>query len=325
MTTPIHQSPQASTPGHLRPFNAQSDLKPVADLVELCFAETLDHDGRLVIRRMRAAAKRKGVLGWATVKAEWADMMLSGYVWEQNSQIVGNISLIPYHTKGKRIFLIANVAVHPDHRRRGIARKLTIEGIKHAQKQGVHRTWLHVREENKAALDLYQSLGYSERTRRTTWFSNPDYPTDFSSNGLSFGRPKKRYWSTQLSWLKKNYPLEISWHLNINSKALQPGFLGAINRFFYHGEVRQWIVVQGRKFSGALSWISSTSHADNLLLAAPPDADETILTSLLIHARTHLWTSRSLRLEYPARLNERAIQDAGFYTQQTLIWMSANH
>jgi ribosomal protein S18 acetylase RimI-like enzyme len=325
MPTPIHLPSQTADSKYLRPFKAQSDLKPVADLVELCFAETLDHDGRLVIRRMRAAAKRKGVLGWATVKTEWATTMLSGFVWEQDNKIVGNISLIPYISKGQRIFLIANVAVHPDYRRIGIARKLTIEGIAHARRKGIHRTWLHVREENEAALDLYQSLGYSERSRRTTWFSNPDYPTTFSANGLRFDKPRKRYWKVQLKWLKNNYPTEISWHLYINSRALQPGVMGAINRFFYHGKVKQWIVLQGKSILGALSWISSTSHADNLLLAAPPETNESILTGLLIHARTHLWTSRTLRLDYPAHRNERAIQDAGFYAQQTLIWMSANH
>src|SRR3972149_2661349 len=107
--------PKAS---QLRPFDLRRDLLPVADLVELCFAESLDADGRLYIRQMRQAAAGPGMaLGSAT--------SMSGFVWVEEGSLVGNLSLIPHHYGRRRLYLIANVAVHPDHRRHGIARTLT--------------------------------------------------------------------------------------------------------------------------------------------------------------------------------------------------------
>ena len=42
---PLHHSE------NLRPFDARRDMQPVADLIETCFANTLDADGRGFIRR----------------------------------------------------------------------------------------------------------------------------------------------------------------------------------------------------------------------------------------------------------------------------------
>jgi hypothetical protein len=40
----------------LRPFDVRRDLNQVADLVEQCFADTLDPDGQHYLGQMRAAA-----------------------------------------------------------------------------------------------------------------------------------------------------------------------------------------------------------------------------------------------------------------------------
>ena len=44
----------------LRPFDVRRDMGPVADLVELCFADTLDPEGKRFIQRMRSAARNTG-------------------------------------------------------------------------------------------------------------------------------------------------------------------------------------------------------------------------------------------------------------------------
>ena len=107
---------------HLRPLNVLRDLSQVADLVELCFSQTMDSDGESYVRQMRRASRDQGWLQWATANAEHAaSVPLTGYVWEQDGRIIGNASIINFRQRGKRIALIANVAVHPDHRHRGIA------------------------------------------------------------------------------------------------------------------------------------------------------------------------------------------------------------
>ena len=61
--------------------------------------------------------------------------------------------------------------------------------------------------------------------------------------------------------------------------------------------------------------------ANNLWLAAPPEADETILRLLLAYARRQAPSKRALELDYPARQSSQAIREAGFVEQHTLIWM----
>lgn len=64
---------------------------------------------------------------------------------------------------------ILNVAVHPDFRRRGIARKL-IEWCWHRCPGEV---FLEVRESNAAARYFYESMGFTDIGHRPEYYSNP--------------------------------------------------------------------------------------------------------------------------------------------------------
>ena len=118
----------------MRPFDVRRDLAPVADLVEQCFADTLDPDGERYLEQMRAASRNPGFLHFAAAASEWSSVPLSGYVWEEDGKVVGNISLIPFALHNQRNYLIANVATHPAYRRRGIARSLTAQAVEHARR-----------------------------------------------------------------------------------------------------------------------------------------------------------------------------------------------
>jgi len=109
--------PIVSSPNQLRPFDVGRDLSAVADLVEACFAETLDTDGRRYVQQMHAAARNPRYLRWAAAMADHVSMPLTGFVWEEHGQLVGNLSLIPFTYLGRRCYLIANVAVDPVSRR----------------------------------------------------------------------------------------------------------------------------------------------------------------------------------------------------------------
>ena len=102
MSTAAKLLSSAPQSGNLRPFNVARDLKQVADLVELCFADTLDYDGQRYLRQMRSAARNPGYLRWAGLIAERAPLPLSGYVWVEDGQLVGNLTLIPYYLWSNR-------------------------------------------------------------------------------------------------------------------------------------------------------------------------------------------------------------------------------
>jgi [ribosomal protein S18]-alanine N-acetyltransferase len=64
---------------------------------------------------------------------------------------------------------ILNLAVHPEHRRRGIARLLLCRVMKALPGQW----FLEVRESNAAAIALYRSLGFEAAGRRENYYSAP--------------------------------------------------------------------------------------------------------------------------------------------------------
>ena len=129
----------------LRPLNILRDLPVVADLVELCFGKTLDVEGRSFISQMRKAGHDNAFMRWAVSAVETVSMPLSGFVWEEEGKIIGNVSLIPFSSGGQKIYLIANVVVHPEHRRRGIGRSLTSAAMQLADQKGASAIWLHAR------------------------------------------------------------------------------------------------------------------------------------------------------------------------------------
>ena len=65
---------------------------------------------------------------------------------------------------------ILNVAVHPDHRRRGVGRQLTTEVLEAGRERGALATTLEVRSTNRSAIALYSSLGFRRAGRRRGYY-----------------------------------------------------------------------------------------------------------------------------------------------------------
>ena len=312
---------------HLRQLDARRDLAAVADLVELCFSDTLDPEGRNYLKQMRQAAQHAALVGWANSLYPEASMPPSGLVWEEKNtetgdqRLVGNLSLIPINLQGNRGYLIANVAVHPDFRGRGIGRALTRTALELARKRGAPAAWLQVRDDNPAAIHIYETVGFKERTRRSTWLTTGEIPPDGMPPGLSIIRRQASHWTQQKSWLGALYPSELSWHLPLDWKSLPPGVGGTLYRLLAWYYPRHWAALQNNRLSGLLTYVRSSSYADQLWLAAPPEADETALVGLFIAARRSVPRSRPLALNLPASMATLALHQAGFSTHQTLIWM----
>lgn len=55
---------------------------------------------------------------------------------------------------------VANFAVHPDYRRRGIGDVLMQNGLYEGWKEGARISYLEVRAGNSAAISLYEKIGY---------------------------------------------------------------------------------------------------------------------------------------------------------------------
>lgn len=68
---------------------------------------------------------------------------------------------------------IANIAVAPDARRRGIAGELLDDALHAAEHSGVASVYLEVRVSNDAARGLYASRGFIAVGRRRAYYRNP--------------------------------------------------------------------------------------------------------------------------------------------------------
>lgn len=68
---------------------------------------------------------------------------------------------------------IMNLAVDPDARRKGIARRLLTHAIEEVRRADVKRVYLEVRESNSGARAFYHSAGFVEQGRRKKYYSQP--------------------------------------------------------------------------------------------------------------------------------------------------------
>ncbi len=338
ITVPI----QATQSGKLRPLNIIHDLPQVADLIELCFAATMDDDGQSYLQQMRRAGHDQGFLNWAGKMVDSTSMPLAGFVWEESGKLVGNVSLVYQNHRGRKIAMLANVATHPDYRRRGIGRALTERAMAAARQKGSRDLWLQVRDDNPTAIKIYEDLGFQERARRTTYYSraggsqpqakprlDPPLPGGIgvsfenANAGIVIGAPRSRHWQQHYAWLERAHPDELSWYAHWDWKTLAPGMGNWFKRTISGNEGREWGALRDGDLLAVVHWLPLPRSSNSLWPAAPTDGDPLALSLALEAARRDLSYYRRLALEYPAGEMVEAIEAAGFAASRTLLWMHA--
>ncbi len=158
----------------LQPIHIRRDLAAIADLIEQCFASSLDAGGRAAIQEMRLMS-RSGPLLWMLGGLKQVMPGLDrGFVWYEHGRLVGNVSITG--TGYGRGYVIANVAVYPELRRRGIARQLMHASLDWIAAHGQFAT-LQVEAGNEGARRLYESLGFVAQRTFTRWRRATSYHT----------------------------------------------------------------------------------------------------------------------------------------------------
>jgi len=145
----------------IRPFDISRDLRAVAELISVSFANELDDRGSAALREMRTMSHFGGLLGVLNRSTGEFNDMLNGFVWVEQGHVVGNITVQRADKYATR-WQIANVAVSPGFRGRGISRRLMETGIEHATHAGGLWAVLQVYASNSVARRLYASLGFTD-------------------------------------------------------------------------------------------------------------------------------------------------------------------
>ena len=71
---------------------------------------------------------------------------------------------------------VTTLATHPDHRRKGVGRRLMVDLLQESKKLGMACSTLEVRKSNEAAIKLYEKLGYQSVSVRKGYY--PDNKED---------------------------------------------------------------------------------------------------------------------------------------------------
>jgi ribosomal-protein-alanine acetyltransferase len=89
-----------------------------------------------------------------------------------NSEIIGFIIGMIYYERNAQVGHILTIDVTPAYRRKGVAQKLLQEIEKIFKEKGSRECRLEVREDNIAALGLYQKLGYKKIAKLQNYYGN---------------------------------------------------------------------------------------------------------------------------------------------------------
>ena len=126
----------------------QSHVAQVAELEKLCFSDPWSENS--------VASELNNPLSLWLVALE--EERVAGYVGSQS--VMGESDMM-------------NVAVHPDHRRQGIAEKLVLSLVEELKAAQNHSLTLEVRASNAPAIALYEKLGFRQVGLRPKYYRNP--------------------------------------------------------------------------------------------------------------------------------------------------------
>lgn len=307
---------------HIRSIHLRKDLFPVADLVEMCFAEHMDAEGRAYLRHIRSSAHDENSIFLDASTPETSQIPFHGYVWVEDGKVIGNITLIYANKRNQPRYFIANVAVHPDYRNRGIGRQLTMRAIQHVKDHDGRAVILQVREDNPSAIHIYESLGFREINRRTTWIWNERArPKKILPEGVHIFHRRAEDWPQQKLWLEATYPETVSWFLPFSLTNHEPGLLNGFVRWLDAQSIHFWSVVEGERLIGAATLEGVNPFQDYIWIASSLIYEERAIEAILPYLIRRAKRPQKILVNYPAHRAEKAFENSGMKVLNTLIWM----
>ena len=155
----IKEHLMSSTQNGIRAFDISQDINTMTNLVEVAFKGELERWGSNFREQMEIAQKMVPLLKVLSRISDVFRHTFDGFVWEEEQDMV-SLVIIQKMGLDKTRWLIGNVATHPDYRRKGLARKLIMRAIEHANSKGAEVCTLEVHAEAEPAYNLYRSLGF---------------------------------------------------------------------------------------------------------------------------------------------------------------------
>jgi len=293
----------------IRPVNLRTDLASIADLVELCFGPTMTEAGRAAVREMRMVSQS----GWLTLALYGADRVLGGleqgFVWIEEGRIVGNVSVSPanYPRSEGVGYLVANVAVHPDYRRQGIAQSLVRAALELVKQKGGNFAVLQVEASNEVAYRLYTRLGFRAERGFAQWnhpahMRTPPRPEIMPNITLR----QANEWRAELALaelVRPNSQGGLGWLHPTSPQAFRPSISHTLSNWMLARSEERWIIhregSRDASIIASLQAIRGFGGAQRLVLLVHPSQQGTLEEPLINYALRVADGRYSVAIEHP--------------------------
>ena len=308
-----------------RPINLSKDVPQVIALLELVFGEKLGANGRYVLNNVN--------LGTQTPFSWRLNMRFSrlapGVVWEENGRIIANATLLP--TRSQDRFIVVNVAVHPDYRRRGIAR-LLMEAIMDLVRARQGKTIiLQVVKDNLPAIKLYESLQFQNLGSITNWYATASqihtiHPTSSHRQPPVIRELRAKEWQQAHHLDSLALSIDLNWPEPPQPTVYKRSLRRRVDDFLNGRAVETWVTTNRHgQLTGLATINSQWGRIHQLLIRIHPqwrgELERPLLAKLL--RRLRYLPRRNVRLDYPFEdtFMDGLLYEANFQPRRTLTHM----
>lgn len=316
----------------LRPMEPARDLASVARLVQIAFADELDRSGQAALREMRTMSRLGPLLWWLDRASLEFNDLLSGFVWVEEGQVVGNVTL-SRAAPGSYRWIISNVAVAEPYRGRGIARALMDAAIELVREWGGKVVTLQVRDDNAPAVHIYRTMGFQEIFGTT--YLRLDHALAVESLPMDAARLRPRDFTgadahKEYELARAATPEKVQAEHPIRLARYRLGFeerLADWTRLLVGGGRTLRLVLDGTyQFEATITAETGTWWREGRLsLLVHPASRGQVEKQLISHAMEYLgrWPGRTTRVLHPTYHPQgiEAFKFFGFRAERTLLWM----
>ncbi len=297
----------------------------------------MDSGGRAAVREMRYFSRMSLGLGVLSSMNDLVQGISMGYVWIADGRLVGNVSVYPANWPADlgKVWIIANVAVHPDYQRRGIATQLMQSSMDILRARDGDLAILQVDMDNFTARRLYNRLGFVNEMPWTLWrragTSHIPAPLE-TQNGIYITRRRPGEWRQEYELAQRLRPQEhggLGWMRPLHPSQFRPSLWQQIGDWVNFRSVERLVIRSDDESHLLASLRIERSFGANteLVLMVEPEYQGLYDEALLNNAvRRFGGRGQTLVLEHPGEeeITNNILRRYGFRPQREVMHMRWN-
>jgi GNAT superfamily N-acetyltransferase len=250
---------------------------------------------------------------------------MGGFVWVENGRVVGNTT-VSRSSSGSH-WIISNVAVLPEYRRRGIARAMVEAAIDYADAHHGTRIMLQVRSDNLAAIRLYEVLGFRYVESLTEMVAEQVRPTRLDAPaGVTTREPVPERWYEAYEVARVAIPARVQQLRPLRLQQYRIGTkstLQQVREWLFPPARERWWVEQDGKLLGLLTIDRQAQRGREQveILIAPEGVQR--VEAALVNRLSERLRGRDVRISVASGLSLTRVllKHAGFQEVRTLDHM----